>query len=182
MLRKTCRQRTINAGAFADLRRLVGLSEIPSRCALLAIDAGGLCISKLVRVPPRTTAVRNECRCSSRPIASGRATRDQSKAARWSYKMAPSRSERPTNRRSGRSSSASGWPERVPQLRTRRAEPPNQPVADPTSTQLSPIRENELAISFGFNSRVFQHNRPFPELTSGTPQISSSSAGNSPQR
>jgi len=125
LLRKTCRQRTINAGAFADLRRLVGLSEIPSRCALLAIDAGGLCISKLVRVPPRTTAVRNECRCSSRPIASGRATRDQSKAARWSYKMAPSRSERPTNRRSGRSSSASGWPERVPQLRTRRAEPPN---------------------------------------------------------
>src|SRR5947207_4357724 len=47
--------------------------------------------------------------------------------------MAPSGSEHPTNRRNGRSILASGRPERVAQVRTRRTAPPDQPAADPSS-------------------------------------------------
>ncbi len=67
--------------------------------------------------PPRTTAVRSECHSSSQPAASGRAVRDQSKVGRSSYKMAPDGSEPLTNRQSDRSTSASGRPEHVAQVR-----------------------------------------------------------------
>jgi hypothetical protein len=74
--------------------------------------------------------------------------------------MAPGGSEHPTNRRNGRSILASGRPERVAQVRTRRTAPPNQPAADPIiASGLPPTRPNESANSFGFNRRVFQHNR-----------------------
>ena len=87
--------------------------------------------------PPRTTAVRNECRSSSQPAASARAVRDQSKAGQLSRKMAPSGSEHLTNRRTGRSPSASEWPEHVVQVRTRRITPPDRLAADPSSIYVS---------------------------------------------
>src|ERR1700681_4051065 len=85
--------------------------------------------------------------------------------------MAPSSFERLTNRQSGRSTLASGWPERVAQVRIRRTGPPDQPAADPSSLPVSrpraitpsgppPTRRNESANSLRFNRRVFQHNPP----------------------
>src|SRR3977135_2120950 len=55
--------------------------------------------------------------------------------------MAPGGSERLTNRQSGRSTSASGWPERVAQVRTRRTAPPDQSAADPSSLPASRPRD-----------------------------------------
>ena len=51
--------------------------------------------------------------------------------------MAPSGAEPPTNQRSDRSTAASGWLERVSQVRTRRTAPPDRPAADPSSIQVS---------------------------------------------
>src|SRR5476651_1156821 len=50
-----------------------------------------------------------------------------------------------TNRQSGRSTSASGWPERVAQVRTHRTAPPDQAAADPSSLPASrpPDRMNQ---------------------------------------
>src|SRR5215216_3267680 len=74
--------------------------------------------------------------------------------------MAPDGSEPLTNRRTGRSPSASERPERVAQVRTRRTAPPAQPAANPSSLPVSRLtRRNESANSFRFNRRVFQHNR-----------------------
>src|SRR5580704_10561542 len=61
--------------------------------------------------------------------------------------MAPSGSERLTNRQSGRSPSASDWPERVAQVRIRRTAPPDQPAADPSSLPVSRPRN-------GMNQRI----------------------------
>ncbi len=72
---------------------------------------------------PRITAVPNECRSNSQPAASGRAVRDQSKAGRSSYKMAPDGREPLTNRQSDQSISASGQPEHVAQMRIRKPVP-----------------------------------------------------------
>src|SRR5438094_8723182 len=55
--------------------------------------------------------------------------------------MPPSGSEHPTNRRNGRSLLASGRPERVAQVRTRRTAPPDQPAADPSSLPVSRPRD-----------------------------------------
>src|SRR3954451_24472668 len=75
--------------------------------------------------------------------------------------MAPDGSEPLTNRRTGRSPSASERPERVAQVRTRRTAPPAQPAANPSSLPVSRLtRRNESANSFRFNRRVFQHNPP----------------------
>jgi hypothetical protein len=38
--------------------------------------------------------------------------------------------------------------------------PPDRPAEDPSSIQISTTRGIESAISFGFNSRVFQQNPP----------------------
>jgi hypothetical protein len=51
--------------------------------------------------------------------------------------MAPDGSERLTNRQSDRSTSASGSPERVAQVRTHRTAPLDQSVADPSSLPVS---------------------------------------------
>src|SRR5256885_2817444 len=56
--------------------------------------------------------------------------------------MAPSGSEHPTNRRNGRSILASGQPERVAQVRTRRTATPDQPAADPSSLPVSRPRDS----------------------------------------
>src|ERR1700693_5503510 len=55
--------------------------------------------------------------------------------------MEPGGSERRTNRQSGRSILASGRPERVAQVRTRRTAPPDQPAADPSSLPVSRLRD-----------------------------------------
>src|SRR3954451_9595370 len=79
--------------------------------------------------------------------------------------MAPDGSEPLTNRRTGRSPSASERPERVAQVRTRRTAPPAQPAANPSSLPVSRLtRRNESANSFRFNRRVFQHNPPQPDI------------------
>src|SRR5512135_3055773 len=55
--------------------------------------------------------------------------------------MAPGGSERPTNRRNGRSILAGGRPERVAQVRTHRTAPLDQPAADPSSLPVSRLRD-----------------------------------------
>ena len=103
--------------------------------------------------PPRTADVPNECRSSSQ-------FRDQSKAGQLSCKMAPSGSEPRTNRRTGRSTSASGRRDQVLQARTRRTAPPGSLPRTLHRFKFPPTRGNESVISFGFNRGVFQHNQP----------------------
>jgi hypothetical protein len=55
--------------------------------------------------PPRTTAVRSECRSSNQLATSGRAVRDQSKADRSSYKW-----RRTSDKSTKRSIDLSKWP------------------------------------------------------------------------
>src|ERR1700726_3735305 len=55
--------------------------------------------------------------------------------------MAPDGSERLTNRQSDRSTSTSGSPERVVQVRTHRTAPLDQSVADPSSLPASRPRD-----------------------------------------
>src|ERR1700721_1665748 len=55
--------------------------------------------------------------------------------------MAPGCTERLTNRQSDRSTSTSGSPERVAQVRTHRTAPLDQPVADPSSLPASHLRD-----------------------------------------
>src|SRR5580704_7958422 len=55
--------------------------------------------------------------------------------------MAPDGSERLTNRQSDRSTSTSGSPERVAQVRTHRTAPLDQSVADPSSLPASHLRD-----------------------------------------
>src|ERR1700723_960338 len=55
--------------------------------------------------------------------------------------MAPDGSERLTNRQSDRSTSTSGSPERVAQVRTHRTAPLDQSVADPSSLPASRPRD-----------------------------------------
>jgi hypothetical protein len=69
---------------------------------------------------------------------------------------APSRCERLTNRRTGRSPSASERPEHVAQVRTRRTAAPDQPAADPSSIRSpAPTGQNESAITLGINIEFF---------------------------
>src|ERR1700733_9525309 len=55
--------------------------------------------------------------------------------------MQPGGSERLTNRQSDRSTSTSGAPERVAQVRTHRTAPLDQPAADPSSLPASRLRD-----------------------------------------
>ncbi len=89
--------------------------------------------------PPRTTGAPTGCRNSSPPAASGRAAQDQSMAVRSNCRRAPTRSERQTDRRTGRCSAAYGRLVRVAQARIRRTEPPDQSASDPSSIQPPPI-------------------------------------------
>src|SRR4029079_18097430 len=91
--------------------------------------------------PPRTTAVRSECRSSSQPATSGPAVQDQSRAGRSSYKKAPGGPEPLRNRQSDQSTSASGPPEHVAQARTRKTVPPDRPAEDPSSIQSPTTKE-----------------------------------------
>jgi hypothetical protein len=79
--------------------------------------------------------------------------------------MAPSGSEHPTNRQNGRSTSASGWPERAAQVRTRRTAPPDQSAADPSSLPASrlPDRMNQRTpcASTGEFFNTIRQKRPF---------------------
>src|SRR5438309_2774870 len=78
--------------------------------------------------------------------------------------MAPSGSEHPTNRRNGRSILASGRPERVAQVRTRRTAPPDQPAADPSSLPVSrprdPMNQRTPSASTGEFFNTIRQNRP----------------------
>src|SRR5436190_24341941 len=94
--------------------------------------------------------------------------------------MAPSGSEHPTNRRNGRSILASGRPERVAQVRTRRTAPPDQPAADPSSLPVSrprdPMNERTPSASTGefFNTiGTFETWRPAltMSVSRGRPEV-----------
>jgi hypothetical protein len=102
----------------------------------------------------------------SRPAASSRAIRDQSRVGQCSCRMAPGTAGPPTNRRSDRSTSASGWPERAAQVRTRRTAPPDRPAADPNRFQ-SPSRG-------GMNQR-------FPSASTGCFSTQSARSGRWPK-
>src|SRR6059058_4710783 len=84
--------------------------------------------------------------------------------------MAPSGSEHPTNRRNGRSILASGRPERVAQVRTRRTAPPDQPAADPSSLPVSrprdPMNQRTPSASTGeFFNTIRQQRTHAPQQT-----------------
>src|SRR5439155_6181265 len=90
--------------------------------------------------------------------------------------MAPSGSEHPTNRRNGRSILASGRPERVAQVRTRRTAPPDQPAADPSSLPVSrprdPMNQRTPSASTGEFFNTIGAKRTFQTSAgSGAPHI-----------
>src|SRR5512142_1438040 len=81
--------------------------------------------------------------------------------------MAPGGSERPTNRRNGRSILAGGRPERVAQVRTHRTAPLDQPAADPSSLPVSRLRDRmnqrTSCASTGEFFNTIRQERPFDE-------------------